>query len=129
MTTNELRELDAWIAENVFGAHIFKSGRGSICARFHSNTNDEYERIIESRHPWDGQSYNPTQCPMDAMDVLKKCAERRVIIELFINVQGKWTCGTQSVEMGSYQSAFSESETAELSICLFAKQLFSQTTK
>jgi len=129
MTTQELRELDAWIAEHVMDCKEAEVLRDLIDGRFIRNT--EGEILIwrgRPNHP-KVEQWRPTTNQSGAMDVLKKCAEKRVIIELFINVQGKWTCGTQSVEMGSYQSVFSESETAELSICLFAKQLFSQTTK
>jgi len=46
MTTQELRELDAWIAEHVFGVSV--------------------------PHPF----FKPTEDPRGAMDVLKKCAEK-----------------------------------------------------
>ena len=91
MTTQELRELDAWIAEHVMGAIV--------------------------PHPF----FKPTEDPRGARDVLKKCAES---VNVTVSAYGNyWIVGNNKL------GDLVKTDSLELSICLFAKQLFSQTTK
>ena len=112
MTTQELRELDCFVAKEVMGWRYdnFYWWHGtdilelSECPRF--TTDSKY-----------------------AMDVLKKCAEKEEItIAIEKKESDRWIVGF--IQWGDEAIWNQKSgETLELAICLFAKQLFSQTTK
>jgi hypothetical protein len=146
MTTEEMREVDTWIAEHVFDfAWIPSVGKTFYLVS-----------------PGDWQAYKPefvqrglklshanivaerrvpfyTTDPAAAMDVLKKCAEKRaeaydphrpstydpyrpsasLVICAPCCDRSQWTV-VDSEEM----QIFGEAETLELAICLFAKHLF-----
>jgi len=112
MTTQELRELDAWIAEHVMGwvpgsmSGLWKIGPSSF------------------------RNFHPTLLAADAMDVLKKCAEKygKVLTICSPCATEGWTIGTIDWETETVVD-ISEAQSLELAICLAAKQLFSQTTK
>lgn len=124
----ELRELDAWIAEHLFGAHIYKTGRGSIAAVFNMNRVNEpseYNRIIDAQHPWDENSFNPTINPADAMSVLEKCLDRdgTIVIRRAFKAGGieiVWLEGSDEIIGPS-----SDWPNLPLAIAKFARQLFS----
>lgn len=124
MTTQELRELDAWIAEHVMGwRHAKTLDDLGVMDSFY----DHGDILIEYRKghlcPW-----RPTEDSADAMDVLKKCAEKLKQDISIVLYDSKWDVAW--VDWNAEERAdLARAETLELAICLFAKQLFSQTTK
>ena len=97
MTTQELRELDAWIDRNLF------------------ETSKRFSSIAPTY----------TTSSYFAMDVLKKCLSKLPDdAHICINDLPEVWCNDNNGTQWSGQA-----ETLELAICLFAKQLFSQTTK
>lgn len=72
-------------------------------------------------------SFNPTQESKDAMDVLKKCAEQSQEDIAITKYDTEWRVGIADWNWESMRDC-KTAETLELAICLFAKQLFSQTT-
>ena len=77
MTTQELRELDAWIAENVMNLTLWKETAERYTAILNPN---EYVlsipgKIVRARigfRPTD--NFEPTTDPAAAMEVLRKCS-------------------------------------------------------
>jgi hypothetical protein len=120
MTNTELRELDAWIAENVMGwkrANFLSSyGKG---------------RFMVSRETGDimaydlkGEGFQPTTDPAAAMEVLKKCGKtKKNAIEIFCLRPDENRSGKESYWVNDPKT---ESETLELAIALFAKKLFTK---
>ena len=109
MTTQELRELDAWIAFNVMKwgySNFYWWNQGVIlpiteCPRF-------------------------TTDPAAAMAVLKKCAEKcQHDVAIVSPVPKMWKVGYVSWDDETILGK-EEAETLELAICLFAKALFEQ---
>lgn len=128
MTTKELRELDAWIAENVMGWKVDyesarrKHGPGWLC-QTRRNDNATWCRLPDFSV---ASSY--------AMDVLKKCADRLyekdasiIICQHPVNDENDKSPLYWSVSH-DHQLSESIAQTLELAIALFAKQLFSKTT-
>lgn len=101
MNSTELRQLDAWIAENVMGF-------STLCKRMPDGKISDF--IIG-----DGSRFCPTIDPAAAMEVLKKCARKSCPL-----IQH----GANEVYYISSMVAKSEAPTLELAICLFAKKLF-----
>ena len=108
MTTQELRELDAWIAEHVMG---YKTKVGLLWVGPGKN--------------W--EPFHPTEFDSDAMDVLKKCAEKgRVCIDidplsgLFSVFQDVRRLSI--IELGIVEQA----TTLELAIAKFARAVFTK---
>lgn len=142
MTESQLRELDAWIAEHVFG---YKWGHfGSVDDKTglpelgwkepiylleperYGVEKSAHELPPQHRCKVDGwinkglPSYPEyTTDPAAAMAVLEKCREKESVTIGTLN--GK-CCVTKS----SWSRLFVESDTLPLAICLFAKQLFSK---
>jgi len=127
MTTTELRELDAWIAENVMGltqdyailkyGHYYRpEARGytrDINEAWRCNkqiADDESKAEGCKAVPIPFKSY--TTDPAAAMDVLKKCIEKDA-----------YTTGSM---IRGASEGFGK---LELQICLFAKQLFVERVK
>jgi len=112
MTTQEMRELDAWIAENVFGWQEFRE--------------EEYPyRMLwregeEGSPVWDEPDYYTTD-PAAAMEVLKKCADNLWLSVGFSKQRKTFLCG--GILSGEN---YAEAETLELAICQFAKKLFTK---
>lgn len=115
MTTDEMRELDAWIAENVFGMDI-----------------RTLERRYFGKKKWDSTiigktghfilPYYTTE-PAAAFEVLKKCQLKAgVLIRQFGDNYS--VCATNN-DGETLHSCFT-STTLELAICMFAKQLFTK---
>ena len=108
----ELRELDAWIAENVMG-HEMAYG----------------EMITVVPNPADGEPMivdhaPPPQYTTDltaAMQVLKKCAER---IGAFEHISINLCEDEFSIRMAHANWDWIHAETLELAICRFARKLF-----
>jgi len=125
-----MRELDAWIAENVFGnfkvikvsprrwdcrygiTPEIKDGVGYGPA-FKSESEARAMMLVA------GHCKNYTTDPAAAMEVLKKCStEKRITIAVWRDA-GNWYCNNATG--GNF---YGEADTLELAICLFAKQLF-----
>lgn len=102
MTAQELRELDEWIEALVMGTRKMRESRNELCPHY-------------------------TTDPADAMDVLKKCAEKKPTDSSSIRIDRLGTLWAMSATYHADQ-IYCEARTLELAICLFAKQLFSQPT-
>jgi len=118
LTPIELRELDAWIAENVMGVIIVKV-----------RCRDKSEVICP-----DVKRY--TTDPAAAMEVLKKCGYKiqgrdypRGFGHYFVRVYFAEIAHEWCVCLGnekSDSSIYGQAETLEIAICLFAKKLFTE---
>jgi hypothetical protein len=98
MTQKELRELDAWVAENVIGWHLTDIDM----------TSEDYPRYTTDHAA--------------AMEVLKKCAFGNRITCWYSD--GTWNVDNLR-GYASYEHE-AQAETLELAICIFAKKLFSK---
>ena len=107
MTGKELEELNVWISEHVMGwkpeQDLVQTGENGV--------------IFTYRGPGPMHLFWPTTNPGDAMEVLKKCAERGSVSIEHSKTYG-WTVTTN--EPGAYGYA----ATLESAISLFAKDLF-----
>lgn len=123
MTDKELRELDAWIAEHVFGWSRWNFNNGYTAHNYLDQTNGQANKY--RKHGFvDGltllESFPKyTTDPAAAMEVLKKCCEHPYYPFGFAVAFSKgfpnpWVCETATAE------------TLELAICLFSKKLFSK---
>lgn len=120
MSDIEMRELDAWIAENVMGKMI---SFGAV-VYWHQLPSGEPKEIQ------DGPIDYYTSDPAAAMQVLEKCSEK-----MFSDCQDTNMCISKSVDGWivdqittgeDYGSLISSvGETIPITIALFAKQLFS----
>src|SRR5580693_7144670 len=117
MKEKELRELDAFCADNVMG---WKSVSGTKL----TIEKDEYFVHSTTGHVLHGNAsepFCPTTDPASAMEVLKKCAETVIgAVEVYRTSEGKW------VIQDDYNDPNQQSETIELAIVKFAKQLFTK---
>lgn len=103
MTPTELRELDAWIAEHVLG---YTYSNHNLCCK-------KTGRFIQAGLPYYSSD------PAAAMEVLKKC------IAVIEDVHFGWHLERRCYFVwGDGEKEFAE--TLELSICLFAKKLFTK---
>jgi hypothetical protein len=109
MSANDMRELDAWIAEKVMEFKI-KNGRCWV-------TRPVLKSLTKVAHvEVDFEIEHYTTDPAAAMEVWKKCAEKQTTISI-----QKSKSGWRVVSMDSHSFGC---ETLELAICLFAKKLF-----
>jgi len=125
LTDKELRELDAWIAEHVFGWHRQSFENGYL--RQNLLVENKFRADKYRRHGW----HNDVEVldtfpkfstdPAAAMQVLEKCIEKEPNGIVCGNLKGQWCATTHG-----WGGAFCEAETLPLAICLFAKQLFSK---
>lgn len=124
MTIEEMRELDTFCATNVMGWSECRSGMQSksdpTCDAWLLKTKRYCTRF---KYGW-----RPTKDAVDAMDVLKKCAEK-CQHELAINAPTPKLWGVGCIDWDTESTVKHEAETLELAICLFAKQLFRKETK
>ena len=140
MNEKELRELDAWIAENVMGYRRTQNpdeyttdGQTLVWERTgehkesvlvgraytHSGLTREYGKEMFS-HSW--THYRPTTDPAAAMMVWSKCLVK--LRELgFAAEWMMWKDGTITIYASDDLQASAKTE--PLAICLFAKKLFS----
>lgn len=125
MTTEQMRELDAWIAPNVM--------RLSLCERHPAILNpNEFvlsipSKIVRARIGNNPPSnFEPTTDPAAAMEVLKKCAEFGSLQFSVVvwKYDGNWKIDIQAVAVKDEWKKCIEAETLELAICLFAQKLF-----
>ena len=125
LTPAQLRELDAWIAEHLFGTTI----------------TDDYSKVGEPNHayrPWIGVSGTVpryTTDPAAAMQVLEKCADD-TSITITRDADGQfsvewWADEVKGVEPipGSKWHQIKTAPTLPLAICLFARELFKEESK
>ena len=107
MNDAELRELDLWIAVNIFGWQTFNE--------------EEYPHRMLWREGdigspvWDEPDFYTTD-PAAAMEVLKRCSDEWDIQIGRRMITKEWFC--------SSGYAYTQAETIELAICQFAKKLF-----
>lgn len=116
MNDQELRELDAWIAEHVMGWTKWEGSgwlhAGCMDANGIKWLSGGYE--IE---------FQPTIDSGQSMDVLKRCGER--MPNFHIGAPQGSSLKNWMITW-NYDENTVESETLELAICLFSKQLFSK---
>lgn len=116
MTDKEKRELDAWIAEHVFGWDLDS-------ANFPSGYDVAFCGYPPDSKRWRGIALphvvpHYTTDPAAIMEVLKKCADVTNVELSFWNVTRRWSVGSQSLDGPE------KADTLELAICQFAKRLF-----
>lgn len=136
MNTLELRELDAWIAEHVMK---FKETQepddytaDSMSQWYKHTAYGQYEwRVIVStpyeckhhpegkpfQHSW--KNFKPAADPAAAMEVLKKCLDEKTIF-ISHGTTGFWIADCDK------KSCYQTGQTLELTICQFAKKLFTK---
>ena len=117
-TDTELRELDAWIAVNVFGATAALD-RGFAC-----RDGDDRHTVRFSKEA--GWTVCPlyTTDPAAAMSVLEKCVEKENDGVVCGRLREKW-CATRN----GWGGGFHEAQTLPLAICLFARELFKEDAR
>lgn len=115
MKTNKLREIDFWIAENVFS---WKRGKT------YANGNGEW--IVNGGSYPNAPTYDQTPCyttdPAAAMTVLEKCAENTKDLDCIYlgKVHDEWVVGIDSIKKEEV------AETLPLAIAKFARKLFTK---
>jgi len=127
MTPTELRELDAWIAEHLFGlkANIRLLGSTETAIGFTTNP-----YFLEGGHEIEAiKQYcaapNYTTDPAAAMMVLERCYEKSPQLS-FCTCKSPY--GYKFWLPNNYSIALN-AETIPLAICQFAKNLFEKGTK
>jgi hypothetical protein len=115
-TPDPMRELDAWIAQNVFGLPVdFEAGRrefGPGYLWFIAGVNGAKNQCDTVKH------YSTD--PSAAMEVLKKCAIKcESTIEIISSIHSP-----PSFSMRGQDGEWTDGKTLELSIALLAKKLF-----
>lgn len=118
-TVEQLRELDAWIAENVMGWDL-----KSEPFRFFRSHDGLYFPNADGC----GLFWHPSTSPSDAMDVLKKCNEM-INRRKYREVIGIATLMGSPMVGYDPEQIWEHAETLELAICRFAKSLFEKGVK
>jgi hypothetical protein len=127
MTDKELRELDAWIACNLFG---WEPETRKMYAGSKNVAGYGRNKHLHPGHP--ERDFTPCTLmiphystdPAAAMEVLKKCAEKWIVtVELGKDGSGQSYVWVARLNLGT-EDNFKCAPTLELAICLFAKQLF-----
>ena len=114
MKTDELRELEVWIGEHIFGGEITKTPH--LATDVYMQTESD-RRLMMSPYPV--PRYTTDRAA--AMEVLEKCCDKIGILELGrVKVKPFNFCirATYVPELDV------EAETLPLAICLFAKKLY-----
>lgn len=109
MNTQELRELDAWIACNLFGA------KDIVWVQLWAEIGCPNEPF--QNHGADEIPYYTT-APAAAMEVMKKCLEKDSV--------GFWKKQHGYTVKNHREDCREQAPTLELAICLFAKKLFTK---
>ena len=114
MNYEEIRELDAWISEHVFGAkcgHVWSVESGQ-------------SRCKKCNVQWDGKEVVMpySKDPSAAMEVLKKCIEGRTVV-IGSPSQSEYLISWLKSDSIYFHT---KAETFELAICLFAKKIFTK---
>lgn len=122
MTNEQLRELDAWIAEKVIGRKsVAKISMLDDDSTFHYRK-DIGEVFVH--HAGNNVRYfHPTSDPAAAMMVLEKCIEKTQV-ELTTVASGEYRIRDLAATRGEYFTTFEKS--LPLAICLFARELFKE---
>lgn len=134
MSDKELRELEIWLAEHLFGYkwYRFEAGGKHWFTQTHPSAWVQRQGGIEA--PPEGTEMNSdapryTTDPAAAMEVLKKCAEEQTVTVEHSDKnqlgQPQWLVALLGEHDGDYVEEFCKcAPTLELAICLFAKQVF-----
>ena len=120
MTTQELREMDAWIAEHVMGLTVTVK---------ESKTLPGIMTVGQTRGGIDLGLPNYTTDPAAAMEVLQKCAEKIRDTELAVEVYAPTRSEPSWFVLDSEGSISGIAPTLPLAICLFARELFKEDGK
>lgn len=148
MTNQELREMDAWIAEHVMGWQWFRFRmKKTDTAKNAGKGYDRWQQLIPPGDNWhlhpkynaikqpqgkgqyledetDLSMFKPTTDRAAAMEVLEKCIELRPDMR---GVEIRRDSARWQVESWKKNWGISENaETLPLAICLFSRKLFSQ---
>lgn len=135
MNSEQMRELDEWLAEYVFGWHRQRFDNGST--RFNTLVPEKFRADKYRKHGWlDGNPHiqrfpRYTTDPAAALEVLKKCAETfRDVICIYQCLQSDSWDISATVFGGEDEEDSREinvsAPTLELAIALFAKQIYSR---
>lgn len=127
MTTEELRELDAWIAEHVMGWTLLKQWKESDAIFYTGFPPDKASQYYAKQSQCDPEIPCPTTDPAAAFEVLKRCVER--LGHKFISVgfgNGLFHVDNMRSSTPGIDEIAVKAPTLELAICLFSKQLFSK---
>lgn len=124
MSDKEMIELDAWLAEHAMGWRRVEEWQQSETPEIVSRVESDGLTVVNS--PWrikdqgvyfqQWKFFSPTKNPSDAMEVLKKCCEKRVKIYTQL-WSGLWL-------VADGEGIIMKAETLELAICLYAQALF-----
>jgi len=123
MIPQELRELDAWIAEHVTCEKYPIGEHNSGISKHYLDDGKNVVRTVEGK--WTAALPSYTTDPAAAMMVLEKCAEK----EGQENFDGVQIDKTEHGWIVSTCKMDSDAETLPLAICLFAKKLFDNDRK
>lgn len=109
------RERDALVAEKVMQWHVYKTGRGSIAAIADFNGEHEREYIVDAKHPWDNNTFSPTERISDAWLVVGKlmCEKWNFVLD------GGWEDWRCDFHKGT-RTCTGLGETVQEAICLAA---------
>jgi hypothetical protein len=124
-TETQLRELDAWIAEHVFGWHKIQTGQNhslcSVCGNGFGARHNHYYPDFHGSMSGSVPFYSTD--PAAAMQVLKRCVEfaKRNLGHSVILTD---TMNGYCVGLTIPSFKFITADTWELAIALFAKALF-----
>jgi hypothetical protein len=133
MTQQEMHDLDAWIAEHVFGWVKMNFNNGYTRHNYLNKTKERANRF--RKHDWAyGYHYvkhepSYTSDSAAAMEVLKKCI-LKCQNELTFAAPAPFMWKVARLDWDSECCMeLQEAETIELAICLFAKELFGKEKK
>ena len=128
MKTDELRELEVWIGEHIFGGKITRTPH--LATDVYMQTESD-RRLMMSPYPVPRY----TEDKAAAMEVLEKCVETVtserlgldgvVVFSPHEQVMPEWTVRTRDESRGA---VIVEGKTLPLAICLFAKKLYEDKT-
>jgi hypothetical protein len=133
VSETELRELDAWIAENVMGWELAKDeyhARMSLSKSYCISS----DKTVCFGHQGQFSLFKPTTNPAAAMELLKKCGEQGILkgefklpVSIFRRGDLQWVVSENCEDAPEHEFYIVvEAETLELAICLFAKKLFTK---
>jgi len=123
MTTAELRELDVWIAKELFGWDFSEKG-WCMSALQHRQMNGFYYGFPPDSIQYKGcalphRAPDYTTDPAAAMQVLEKCIAMVEDVHILWHLERRGYCVC-------WDGVREFSDTLPLAICLFAKKLFSK---
>lgn len=125
MNANELRELDVWIAVNLFGIGAAKRSLGSNYWTLKTVNGEDVGQVEESsiEKAWIFGCKHYTTDPAAAMEVLKKCVEHfeNHPNEACVTIQKDGVTWNVNVA-NEFNAPCAEGFSMELAICLFAKK-------